>query len=69
MSVTDRMVLYFPFSAILSLGSVAGELEDICCTSPAVGMKDAGGPLGVGAPGLCIATADGDAIDVLTGGG
>ena len=32
-------------------------------------MNDAGGPLGVGAPGLCISTAAGDAIDVLTGGG
>ena len=32
-------------------------------------MKDAGGPLGMGAPCLCISTAAGDAIDGLTGGG
>ena len=56
-------------SVILSSGSAAGEVEDICCTSPGVGMKDAGGPLGVGAPGLDISTAEGDVIDVLTGGG
>ena len=68
MSVADRMVLYFPLLLILSLGSTAGELEDICCTSPGVGIKDAGGPFGVGAPGLDISTAEGDAIDVLTGG-
>ena len=69
MLVADQMVLYFPLSAILSLGSAAGKLEDICCTSAGVGVKDAGGPLGVGAPGLDISTAEGDAIDVLTGGG
>ena len=69
MSVADQMILYFPLSEILSLGSAAGELEDICCTSPGVGVNDARGPLAVGAPGLGISTTEGDAIDELTGGG
>ena len=31
-------------------------------------MYDAGGPFGFGVPCLDISTAEGDAIDVLTGG-
>ena len=68
MSVDDCMVLCLPRSLILSSGSTAGELEGICCTSPGVGMNDAGGPLGVGAPGLGMSAED-EVIDVLTGGG
>ena len=68
MSLDDKMVLYFPLLLILSSGPAAGELEDICCTSPGVGMKDAGGPFGLGVACLGISTG-GDAIDVLAGGG
>ena len=32
-------------------------------------MKDSGGPFGLGALGLGISTAEGDAIDVIGGGG
>ena len=68
MSVDDRTVLYLPRPLTLSSGSTAGELEDICCTSPGVGMKDDGGPLGFGMPGLGISTEEGDGIDAVAGG-
>ena len=54
MSGHDRTVLYLLRPLILSSGPTAGELEDICCTSSGVGIQDAGGPLGLGIPGLGI---------------
>ena len=68
MSVEDRTVLYLPRPLNLSSGSAAGELEDICCTSSGVGINDAGGPFGLGMPGLGISTEEGDGIDAVAGG-
>ena len=49
------------------LGSSSAGLEDMCWTSPGVGVKDAGGPFGLGALILDISTAEGDAIDIVDG--
>ena len=68
MSVDNRTHLCLPRPLNVCSGSTAGELEDVCCTSSGVGANDAGGPFGLGIPGLGISTEEGNGIEAVVGG-